>query len=443
MAQTTPQSIRNLVIYEIYVRNHGPNGTFADVSADLPRIREMGVDVIWFMPIHPIGERHKKGRLGCPYSIRDYREVNPEYGTKEEFRLLVQYAHALGLKVMIDVVYNHTAHDADLIDAHPQWYHRDENGRPVTTVPEWSDVIDLVYDDAALWEYQIETLRQWVRLGVDGFRCDVAPVVPLDFWRRARHEVAQINPHVIWLAESVHVDFILERRRRGLRAHSDGEIHAAFDLSYDYDIWPLWQKAVQEPALVPLYFAALWQQRGLLPAHAVKMRCVENHDQPRIMQQAPSRAQALAWTAFQAFNEGAFLIYAGQESENVHTPDLFDVDKIRWGGYTLQSFLTKLCQLKKDPVQQTGQFTLLTAQPTLSAVWQAADAALYGAFNVAGVVDVMPTPLPDGEYEDLLSEPAQTVTVRDGEMAAPETAVILRVPGRLEVSGWRERPIMQ
>jgi glycosidase len=109
MAVDTPKNVRNLVLYEIYVRNHGPNGTFADVTKDLPRIREMGVDVVWFMPIHPIGQLNKKGGLGCPYSIQDYFDVNPEYGTKKEFELMVQYAHALGLKVMIDVVYNHTA----------------------------------------------------------------------------------------------------------------------------------------------------------------------------------------------------------------------------------------------------------------------------------------------------------------------------------------------
>ncbi|MCA9923209.1 MAG: hypothetical protein KC421_12595, partial [Anaerolineales bacterium] len=369
MAIDTPLNYRNLVIYEIYVRNHGVDGTFANVVADLPRIREMGVDVIWFMPIHPIGQKNKKGGLGCPYSIQDYRSINPEYGNKKEFELLCQYAHALGLKVMIDVVYNHTAHDSVLIAEHPEWFHQDAQGNPVTTVPEWSDVIDLVYEDAALWDYQIETLKMWARAGVDGFRCDVASVLPLAFWQKARAEVAAIKPDVIWLAESVHTEFVVDRRRAGLTAVSDGELHTAFDLSYDYDIWPLWEQAVANSAALPRYVDALWTQNGIYPAHTIKMRCVENHDQPRIMKRAPSRDQALAWTAFQAFNEGAFLIYAGQEAENTHTPDLFDVDKITWRGYELQSFLTRLCLLKKDPIQQEGQFTLLTAKPALTAVW--------------------------------------------------------------------------
>ena len=440
MAEDTPQTYRNLVLYEIYVRNHGRSGTFADVTADLPRIRSMGVDVVWFMPIHPIGQLNKKGTLGCPYSIQNYREVNPEYGTKEEFRLLCQYAHALGLKVMIDVVYNHTAHDSVLVAQHPEWFHQDANGRPVTTVPEWSDVIDLRYDDPTLWDYLIESLKQWADLGVDGFRCDVASIVPLAFWQRARRELAAHKPGIIWLAESVHTSFVLHRRRHGLIAQSDGEIHQAFDLSYDYDIWPTWVTAVTDPTAVPLYTAVLQFQQGIYPAHTIKMRCVENHDQPRIMQQAPSRAQALAWTAFQAFNEGPFLVYAGQESENTHTPSLFDVDKVIWRDYALQSFLTRLCQLKKDEALVEGQFELVTAVPAISAVWQSGSAGLYGVFNVSGVEDVMPVPLPDGHYIDLLSERA--VDVRDGEMVVPETAVILRYSGQLGLDAYRQPPLL-
>lgn len=440
MTLTTPQSFRNLVIYEIYVRNHGRFGKFSDVSADLPRLREMGVDVVWFMPIHPIGQLNKKGSLGCPYSIQDYRQVNPAYGNQKEFRLMCEYAHALGLKVMIDVVYNHTSHDSVLVHEHPEWFHQDENGKPVTTVPEWSDVIDLKYDDTALWDYLIETLKFWVEMGVDGFRCDVASVVPLAFWQRARAELAETKPDVIWLAESVHTGFVLHRRQNGLTAHSDGEIHSAFDLSYDYDIWPAWEKAVADPAAVPLYVSMLQFQQGIYPAHTLKMRCVENHDQPRIMQRAPSRAQALAWTAFQAFNEGAFLIYAGQESENTHTPSLFEEDKVIWRDYSLQGFLTKLCQLKKDPAQVEGDFQLIAATPAITAHWQAENEGLYGAFNVAGVVDVMPTPLPDGVYTDLISE--REIEVRDGEMMVPETAVILRYTGLLHTEEHRQRSLL-
>ncbi len=426
---TTNHNFRNLVIYEVFIRNHGRNGRLSDVIRDLPRIREMGVDVVWFMPIHPIGRERRKGELGSPYAIQDYRSVNPDYGNKKEFETLCDYAHALGLKVMIDVVYNHTSPDSVLAAQRPNWFLRDANGRPYPTEPAWSDVIDLDYANLDLWDYQIETLKQWVKTGIDGFRCDVASIIPVAFWQRARRELDALNPNLIWLAETVHTDFINKRRRQGLIAQSDGEMHTTFDLSYDYDIWPAWEKAAADPEAVSPYLARLQHQKAALPAQAVKLRCVENHDQPRIMERASSRAQALAWTAFQAFNEGAFLIYAGQESGTARRPNLFDEDKIRWGNYGLQSFLTTLAKLKKDAAVVEGQFEIVTAVPAVTAVWQAKNGGLYGVFNVSGVVDVMPTPLPDGEYLDLLSE--RPVLVRDGEMAVPETAVILHFTGQL------------
>jgi glycosidase len=375
-AQDTPKHYRNLVLYEVYVRNHGPNGTFADVEADLPRIQSIGVDMVWFMPIHPIGKLNKKGSLGCPYSIADYRAINPEYGTKADFCRVIERAHALGLQVMIDVVYNHTAHDSVLVQEHPDWFYQDATGRPVTTVPDWSDVIDLKHPNPALSDYLIETLRMWAELGVDGFRCDVASLLPLDFWLRAREAVTEVKPGVIWLAESVHASWVAERRAAGLPMLSDGELYRAFDMTYDHDIWPIQLTAMKGKVPVARYLEMLRFQDCIYPANYIKMRCAENHDQSRIMALAPSRAQALAWTAFLAFNKGAFLIYAGQESGATHTPSLFDVDRVAWGDYALQPFLTRLARLKKDPAQMTGEFVLLQAKPAIQAVWAHPDGGL-------------------------------------------------------------------
>ena len=424
MAQDTPLNTRSLVIYEVYVRNHTPQGTFAGVEADLPRIAAMGVDVVWFMPIHPIGKLNRKGSLGSPYSIADYRGVNPEYGTRQDFARLIERAHALGLKVMIDVVYNHTAHDSVLAREHPEYFHTNAQGRPVTTVPEWSDVIDLKYPNPGLAAYLIETLQDWARFGVDGFRCDVAPAVPLDFWQQARRAVAEVKPGVIWLAESVHAAFLEKRRRNGLTGHSDCELYTAFDLAYDYDIWPIWQAAVRGQAPVGRYLEMLRFQNAIYPANFVKMRCVENHDNPRIMDLAPSPARAKAWTAFAAFNQGAFLIYAGQEAAAGPMPSHFDSHTVEWGDYLLQPFLTTLAKLKKDPVLQAGQLTLLEAEPAIQAAWDAPGGGLYGVFNVSGQSGLVRVKLPDGAYPDLLS--GALAQVRDWKMALPAEAAILR-----------------
>ncbi len=431
MAKDTQISDRNLVIYEVYVRNHGPNGSFRDVEADLERIRSIGVDVVWFMPVHPIGKIQRKGALGSPYSIADYRAVNPEYGTEADFAHLVQTAHTLGLQVWIDVVYNHTAHDSVLIREHPAWFHQDAAGRPMTTVPDWSDVIDLKHPNPELSAYLIESLQYWVTLGIDGFRCDVASLLPVEFWIQAREAVARVNPKVTWLAETVEAGFIELRRYQGLIAQSDSQVYQAFDITYDYDIWPIFLAAVRGEVPLARYLEMLRYQAAIYPANYVKLRFVENHDQQRIMRLAPSREQALAWTAFEAFNRGAFLIYAGQELEASRRPTLFDTDKVEWKDYSLQPFLTTLAKLKKDPAMLSGEFVILESGPLIQATWYLEGAGLYGVFNPNRETGMIPVHLPDGVYSDLLS--GQDVRVVDGQVEVPDSAWICRYANPIDL----------
>jgi len=405
-------SLRNLILYEVYVRNHGPTGTFFDVTQDLGRIKALGVDVIWLMPIHPIGKENKKGTLGCPYSIKDYRKVNPEYGTLRDFQKLIEEAHRRDLKIMIDLVYNHTSHDSNLLKNKPHFFHQNSHGTPITTVPAWSDVIDLKHPNQDLQAYLIDTLLYWVNLGVDGFRCDVASIIPISFWIEAKQKVEEINPDFIWLAESVHTAWVIERRQNGLLAQSDSELYHAFDLTYDYDIWPIWQAAVQKRAPIHRYLEMLVYQKGVLPQNFIKMRCVENHDNPRIMALAPDEVSAKAWTAFEIFNQGAFLIYAGQESGASHTPSLFDIDKVDWDNFQLEKWLKKLVSIKKMSVFISGTQRFLSAEPAIQAVIGNAASALYGIFNVRNHNQSMSTQLPDGLYLDLISE--ETFPVKNG-----------------------------
>ena len=188
MAQNTDKTLMYKLIYSVFVRNHTPEGTFRALERDLDRLSALGTDIVWLMPIHPIGEVGRKGTLGSPYAIRDYRGVNPEYGTVEDFRHLVDAIHVRGMKCIIDVVYNHTSPDSVLAQTHPEWFFRDEQGRPSRHVADWWDVVDLDYTHKELWRYQIDTLKMWAEI-VDGFRCDVASSVTLDFWTAARQEV--------------------------------------------------------------------------------------------------------------------------------------------------------------------------------------------------------------------------------------------------------------
>ena len=185
MAKNTPCELRNAMIYSVYVRNHTSEGTFRALEGDLQRIRALGTDIVWLMPIHPIGVEGKKGSLGCPYANRDYRTVHPELGSMEDFRHLVDAIHANGMKCIIDVVYNHTSPDSTLRYAHPEFFYHAPDGSFGNRFGDWSDVIDLDYGCRALWDYQLETLKMWAEI-VDGFRCDVASLVPLAFWKEAR-----------------------------------------------------------------------------------------------------------------------------------------------------------------------------------------------------------------------------------------------------------------
>ena len=214
--------LRNMTLYSIFVRNFG--GTFRAVEKDLPRIRDLGADAIWLLPIHPIGTAKRKGTLGSPYAISDYRAINPEFGTTDDFTHLCDVVHALGLKVLIDVVYHHTSPDSVLVKTHPEYFYKKPDGLFGNHVGDWSDIIDLDFDNRNLWNELIDTLCFWAQY-VDGFRCDVAAMIPLSFWKKARAQVETVRPGCIWLAESIEHGFIRYNRMQGLTALSDSEDH--------------------------------------------------------------------------------------------------------------------------------------------------------------------------------------------------------------------------
>jgi hypothetical protein len=399
------------------------------VEADLPRIQAMGVDVVWLMPIHPIGRVHRKGKLGSPYSIRDSYGVNPEFGSKADLSRLIGAAHDLHLKVMLDIVFNHTAHDAKMREEHPEWYELEENDAG-GVLEEWTDVVPLRRASPGLYEYFIDVLQYWAAFGADGFRCDVASSLPLDFWLEARRAVQAVKSGIIWLGESPHATFVSERRQAGFPVLSDSELYQAFDILYDQDHLPAWRAAVDGALPVWRYLELLRLQDSVYPSNYVKMRFVENHDRPRIMALARSRSQALAWTAFQSFNKGALLIYAGQESEAKRSPSLFDRTPIAWDAYSLQPLLAKLAALKKDPVQIDGEFFLLQGEPVIQAAWQGRNGALYGIFNVQSIAGDVRVSTPDGSFEELLT--GKEVCVNSGRTAAPPDACIFRIKGETQ-----------
>lgn len=426
MAQQTDKHYRNQVLYSVFVRNHSKTGTFAGVRQDLDRIQSLGVDILWLLPIHPIGETARKGILGSPYAIRDYRTVNSEYGTMEDFVQLVEEIHGRGMKCIIDVVYNHTAPDSLLAQEHPEWFYHKPDGSFGNRIGDWTDTIDLDYSHRGLWAYQIETLKQWARI-VDGFRCDVAALIPLEFWLEARRQVEKVRPGCIWLAESVEPEFIVENRARGMVALSDSEIFQAFDMAYDYDVYGYFSAYLSGKITLARYLEALSQQETIYPANYVKLRCLENHDRARIAAMIPDKQSLENWTAFLYFQKGMTMLYAGQEAADPHRPSLFDTDPVNWfSGCNLAPLLRQLYWLKKDPLFTDSQYTLQALPWDIALVThQKDDHKLVGLFSLRGEEATAEVNLPDGEYENLLG--TKPVEVIAGQIFVPGRPVILRV----------------
>lgn len=400
MAKQTPNHLRSNVIYSIYIRSHTEQGTFLSIIDDLDRIRALGTDIIWFMPIHPIGVKGKKGSLGCPYANRDYRSVNPEYGTLEDFQLLVEEIHKRGMKCMIDVVYNHTSPDSVLTIEHPEFFYRRPDGTMGNHVGDWTDVVDLDYGCRELWDYQIESLVNWAKL-VDGFRCDVASFVPVEFWCKARDAVAQVNPDCIWLAETVHSGFGLMSRQLGMYSANDYDMFSAFDLEYDYDIREVFDRYLKGETRLSNYLDVMNFQECIYPANYNKMRCLENHDQPRICSFVKDKNALENFTAFLYFLKGSTLIYAGQEFQNDHTPSLFEKEVFpRVPQKDISSLLAKLNRLKKDVLSPEDCFVAKADDAQDVAILLRDDNVTQklGIFSLKGKEAQVSVSFPDGIY---------------------------------------------
>ena len=426
MAISTPKNYRNQVMYQIFVRNFSKDGTFKAVIPKLDAIRDLGVDIVWFAPIHPIGEKARKGSLGSPYAIKDYRGINPEYGTIEDFKKTVDAIHKAGMKCIIDVVYNHTSPDSVLANEHPEWFFHKEDGSFGNRVGDWTDIIDLDYANKELWDYQIDTLKMWAEI-VDGFRCDVAPLVPLDFWKRARCEVEKVRPGCIWLSESIDPGFILTMRDLGLIAQSDCEMYEAFDILYDYDIYSNLTEYVSGTGTLLSYSNAINRQEYIYPDNYCKLRFLENHDQPRARFLFPKEKALKNATAFLYFQKGMTLIYAGQEYGVSHLPSLFDKDTVEWKSkenIDLTDLMKRLYEIKQNPLFTNSTYRTKTYEDNvLKAIYSRGGNKIIGIFSFKGEPGIIPINVADGKYENLIDH--STIEIMHGYVSLNGEAVII------------------
>ncbi len=316
---TTVDWAKDATIYEVNIRQYTPEGTFAAFQKHLPRLKEMGVDILWLMPITSISQKVKKGTLGSYYACSSYTKINPEFGNESDFLNLINAAHALGMKVIIDWVANHTGRQHEWMENHPDWFSRNELG-VFTERNGWDDVVDLNYSNKEMRNALIGAMQYWVRdFKIDGFRCDMAHLVPLDFWVEARKAVETIRP-LYWLAECEEVTY-----------------HRVFDTTYAWALMHVSEKQAKGEVGMHEVYNVL-HGYSQYPQGASKLLFTSNHDENSWngTEYEKFGVAAKPWAVFTQTWKGMPLIYSGQELPNHKRLEFFDKDQIHW---TLQPAL--------------------------------------------------------------------------------------------------------
>ncbi len=347
-----PSWASRAVIYELNTRQLTPEGTFSAAMKHLPRLKALGVDILWMMPIFPIGSERRKGELGSYYSIADYRAINPEFGTLEDFQAFVDRAHELDMYVIVDWVANHTSRDAKWVGEHPEWYEWDENLGEIATPYDWSDTAKLNYSNFEMRQEMIDSMKYWVEeVGVDGYRCDMAMLVPLDFWQRATEELTA-------LMES-------QERELYMLAEAEGpEFHSAFDATYAWEEHHILCRIAKGEANCYTLGERLGYENSIYDYGAHRMHFTSNHDENSWNRSAIERLGGASETlaALTFLLSGTPLIYSGQEVGNDRTLEFFDRDTIDWDrlqsserGKDFTQLYTNLCALKhQHPALEAG-----------------------------------------------------------------------------------------
>ena len=359
--------LNQATIYEVNLRQYTSDGTINSFKKKLPKLKELGVDILWFMPIQPIGIKNRKAvgdsfvedfpnpdykkYWGSPYSISDYKQVNPRYGTLSEFKELTKLCHELDIKVVLDWVANHTAWDNPWIIDHPEWYTHDSSGKITDPIGEdgkswgWTDVADLNYDNDKMRKAMTDAMSFWIKeCDIDGFRCDVAMEVPVDFWNEASKQLNQIKP-IFMLAES--------------EAHKPRMFDSAFDAYYGWEMHHVFNKLYAGELSASEIIRVINEKDSICGDHVFPMNFITNHDENSwngtINERLGESWEAMAVLSYSL--RGMPLIYSGQEVGLDHRLSFFEKDSIDWNkanGEDYFNFYKGLNKLKQEKAFSTS-----------------------------------------------------------------------------------------
>ncbi len=344
-ARTSPDWLKSGVIYQIFPRSFSAEGNLEGITKRIEDLHHLGVNILWLMPIHPDGQLKKKGTLGSAYAVRDYYAIDPSLGAKDDLRRLVEQAHQHQMKVIIDIVANHTAWDSVMM-SHPDFYKKDKQGN-ITSPYDWTDVAALDYSNPKLRRYMTDMLVYWIKnFDLDGYRCDAAGEVPTDFWEQARIELDRVKPDITLLAEASKPELL----------------RSAFDLDYSWPLLSSLNEVIMNGEPATAVRTTIEQQRALFPMGALHMRISDDHDELRAVTRY-SYPGAIAASALIMTLDGVPLIYNGMEvadSTQSRAPALFEPQKIFWQSAEWHpeypKFYANLVALRREhPALQQGE----------------------------------------------------------------------------------------
>jgi cyclomaltodextrinase len=321
------------IIYQVFPRVFTHEGDFRALQQKLDYIQQLGVNILWLMPIYPIGEKDRKGTIGSPFSVKNFRKINPDYGTQEDFRNLVNEIHQRNMKVIIGIVPNHSSNDNNLMKDHPSWFMQDSLGNFTREVGGWSDITDFNYENPEMRQYMKETPIYWVKeFDVDGFRCDVAGMVPYDFWNESLKSLREVKSNIFLLAEWEDPKLLM----RG------------FNSDYDWTLYHLLKDIREGKKKTAEAISLIQEKDSRYPQNSLPMRFLENHDEQRSLHVFGKEAME-AYATFIFMVPGIPLIYAGQEIGEERKPSLFEKSELNWteADSSLIKMYQSLIQLRK------------------------------------------------------------------------------------------------
>ena len=423
------QVLRNQMIYQVFVRNYSAQGTFKALTSDLKRIQALGTDILYLLPIQPIGELNRKGVYGSPYAIKDYCALSPDLGDWDDFKELVDQTHALGMKLMLDMVFHHTAPDHPWTIEHPEFYHW-KNGKLSNKVGDWSDIADFEFEDnPQLIKNLMDVLRFWIDKGMDGFRFDVASMIPHHFYQTAFPTVLKLNPDLIFLAESVDQNFVDYLRYHGHTCLSDAELYAYFHILYDYDNQAQFMAYLHNELPLKDFIMAHRRQERMYPVDYVKARNVENHDNHRIQAYTQDKYKTLNWLAYVFMAKGIAFLHFGVETVSDHLSQLFDKDPVDWTKIDPEfvDWITALAKLKKEPIfaQNAGYKLIDHPKDIIHIEYTNGLERLVILCNVSHSTGMVRIDCEEGVYKHLIT--GDSIDIRHGQVMLRDTPIIFKV----------------